>query len=214
MSSKKYYVVWAGRDSGVFDSWEECRLQVENFPNAKYKSFSSQEEAIAAYRGETLKEDLQLISTIASHTTPTINYTAFPEINMNGIAVDASCPGNPGPVEYRGVSLSDAKELFRVGPLANGSNNLGEFLAIVHALALLEKHGRSGVTVYTDSKTALAWLRNKKVRTTIVPTPENLPLRQLIDRALTWLSTHSINNPVVKWDTEKWGEIPADFGRK
>ena len=36
----------------------------------------------------------------------------------------------------------------------------------------------------------------------------------LIQRAINWLNTNSYSTKIVKWETKKWGEIPADFGRK
>ena len=53
-------------------------------------------------------------------------------------AVDAGCSGNPGPMEYRGVDMRTGKQIFHFGPI-QGTNNIGEFLAIVHALALMEQ---------------------------------------------------------------------------
>ncbi|MDE6265534.1 MAG: ribonuclease H family protein [Paramuribaculum sp.] len=211
---KKYYVVWAGHDTGVFDSWEECKALVEGFPNAKYKAFPSMDAAIAAYRGDSSDSGIDILKAIAQRPVISVNYDAFPEIDKTGIAVDAGCRRNPGPVEYRGVNLETGEEIFHVGPLEEGTNNLGEFLAIVHALALLEKQGRSGVTVYSDSKTAMAWVRDRRVKTTLAPTPGNEKIRALVSRAATWLATHTPQNHVTKWRTEEWGEIPADFGRK
>ena len=211
---KKYYVVWAGHDTGVFDSWDECQLVVNGFPGAKYKSFPNRESAVAAYRGESAASDVDLLKAIASRPVISVNYEAFPEIDKNGIAVDAGCRKNPGPVEYRGVDLSTGQEIFHVGPLEGGTNNLGEFLAVVHALALLDKQGREGVTIYSDSATAMAWLRNRHAKTTLAPTPQNSNIRALVARAETWLNTHVQRNHVTKWRTEEWGEIPADFGRK
>lgn len=213
MPQKKYYVVWAGHDTGVFDSWEECKLQVENFKGARYKSFTSKQDAIAAYRGDP-EEHLALYRGLARHKASITNYDAISGIVPGSIAVDAACSRNPGPVEYRGVDISTGAQLFHVGPLQGGSNNMGEFLAIVHALAWLEKIGRSDIAVYTDSRTALAWVRNRKAKTTITPTPQNAPIRQLVARAEAWLQTHTPKNRLIKWDTESWGEIPADFGRK
>lgn len=211
---KKYYVVWAGHDTGVFDSWEECQPLVEGFPGAKYKAFSSREAAIDAYRGGGADGGIDLLKAIARRPVISVNYDAFPEIDRKGIAVDAGCRRNPGPVEYRGVNLCDGEEIFHVGPLEEGTNNLGEFLAIVHAFALLEQQGRTGVTVYSDSKTAMAWVRDKRVKTTLAPTPGNEKIRALVTRAENWLLTHTPQNHVTKWKTEEWGEIPADFGRK
>lgn len=214
MADRKFYVVWNGHHTGVFDSWEECKLQVANFPDARYRSFPTQDAAIAAYRGETQHSDLGLIKSIASHTSPRVNYAAFPEINLDSIVVDAACSGNPGPVEYRGVSLRTGRQIFHVGPMQDGSNNMGEFLAIVHALALLDKKGLHGIPVYSDSRTGMAWVRNAAVKTTVASTPNNAEIRNLMERAIRWLHAHPRHNPVLKWDTEKWGEIPADFGRK
>ena len=215
MSSKgpKYYVVWAGHDTGVFDSWEECKLQVEGFNGARYKRFPTREQAVAAYRGNQ-SEHMGLLRAMSRHKATAVNYDSFPEIVKGAIAVDAACSRNPGPVEYQGVDIDSGQRIFHLGPLHGGSNNMGEFLAIVHALAMLEQQGRSGVTIYSDSRTAMALVRNRKARTTIAPTAANEPIRRLIARAEAWLQSHTPANRVVKWETERWGEIPADFGRK
>lgn len=136
-----------------------------------------------------------------------------PEVTARAIAVDAACSGNPGPMEYRGVALNTGQQLFHYGPV-QGTNNIGEFLAIVHALALLQKKGLDDVTIYSDSRTAQTWVRKKKAKTTLERTPKTEPLLQLVARAEQWLQTHSYSNPIVKWETDRWGEVPADFGRK
>lgn len=210
---RKFYVVWAGHHTGVFDSWEECKLQIQNFPNARYKSFPTQEEAIRAYRGDP-DEYLGIFRAMASRKAEAVNYSAIPDIAPGAIAVDAACSRNPGPVEYRGVDIASGIELFHVGPLEGGSNNMGEFLAIVHALAMLQQQGRTDVTIYSDSRTAMAWVRERRARTTIAPTPHNGRIRTLVARAEAWLRNNTPQNRLLKWDTEHWGEIPADFGRK
>lgn len=211
---KKYYVVWAGHDTGVFDNWEDAQEQIHGFPGAKYKSFPSRQEAIDAYRGDPA-DHIGILRSIASHkTAPTVNLEAFPEIVLDSIAVDAACSHNPGPVEYQGVNVRTRQRLFHAGPFENGTNNIGEFLAIVHCIALLDKLGRHDITIYSDSKTAQAWIRDRKCKTKITPTPQNAHIRSLIDRAEKWLATHPVINPILKWNTERWGEIPADFGRK
>jgi ribonuclease HI len=128
------------------------------------------------------------------------------------LCVDAACSGNPGPMEYRGVHLPSGKEVFRFGPI-QGTNNIGEFLAIVHGLALMEQKGIS-MPIYSDSVSGQAWVRNKKAKTTLARTPETEKALDLVARAENWLRTHQVNVPIMKWDTENWGEIPADFGRK
>lgn len=209
----KYYVVWEGAATGVFDSWEECQLQIKGYPNARFKSFADREAAIAAYRGRP-EDHIGILKSIAEHRTQHINYESIPEIRLDALAVDAACSRNPGPVEYRGVWVSSGVELFRVGPLQGGTNNIGEFLALIHALALFGSRGYPQIPIYTDSRTARSWLRNRQVKTSLTPTPQNAEIRAILARAITWMNTHTFTNPILTWDTPKWGEIPADFGRK
>ena len=210
MSKKqKYYVVWNGVHPGIYNSWAQCQAQVKSFPNALYKSFKSEAEAKAAYH--MAYEDF-----IASSTTRrAYKRQSYPEqLDRQGLAVDAACSGNPGILEYRGVWLKDHSELFRVGPIKQGTNNIGEFLAIVHALALLHNKKAKATTIFTDSKTGLAWVRKKKANTKLKRTNQNVQLFDMIQRAETWLQTHEYPHKITKWDTKNWGEIPADFGRK
>lgn len=130
------------------------------------------------------------------------------------MCVDAACSGNPGDMEYRGVYAADGRELFHVGPLAEGTNNIGEFLAIVHALAWLKQQGHPDFRIYSDSYNAQVWIKAKKCRTKLERTPRNAKIFELIERAERWLAANPVTNPIIKWDTERWGEIPADFGRK
>lgn len=207
----KYYCVWEGSNIGVFSSWEECRDAVHGFPGAKYVSFKNEDEANNAFiKGydfwKAAQEGKKQRKNIADiHSLP-------PEVDRNAIAVDAACSGNPGQMEYRGVRLTDGKEIFHYGPTL-GTNNIGEFLAIVHALALLKKHGLS-TTIYSDSKTAQKWVRIKECKTTLVRNEKTENLHNTIGRAVAWLHNNTFDNRIVKWNTEQWGEIPADFGRK
>lgn len=117
-------------------------------------------------------------------------------------------------MEYRGVMVATGEEVFRIGPLAGGTNNIGEYIALIHAASLLARRGDSTTPIYSDSKTALAWLRRGRSNTTIKPTADNGKVIELLRRADAWLANNRIVNPVLKWNTELWGEIPADFGRK
>ena len=134
------------------------------------------------------------------------------ELPAQALCVDAACSGNPGPMEYRGVHLPSGKQVFHFGPV-HGTNNIGEFLAIVHAMALMKQKGVS-MPIYSDSRTAIIWVQKRKAKTTLAPTPENQPLLQLVARAENWLRQTGTPYPLYKWDTDNWGEIPADFGRK
>lgn len=210
---RKFYTVWAGHATGVFDSWEECELATKGFPGAKFKSYPTQEAAVAAYRGDPA-EQMDILTAIANHKPEPVDYTKFPDIRLDSLAVDAACAKNPGPVEYQGVWVRTGERIFHVGPLEGGTNNIGEYLALVHGLALLKSQGRHTTPIYTDSRTARAWVRNRMPKTTLQRTPGNARLFEMLDRATAWLHANTFTNPILTWDTPAWGEIPADFGRK
>lgn len=213
MEKRKFYVVWEGREPGIYDSWDDCLEQVQGFPGAKYKAYPSQAAATEAFRGNP-REQLAIARQIARHVGMKIDYTIIPGIRLDAIAVDGACSKNPGPMEYRGVRVANGAEIFRVGPLAGGTNNIGEYLAIIHVAALLAKKGDTTTPIYSDSRTAQSWIRRGHSNTKIEPTADNAQLLGILERADKWLATHRIPNPILKWDTENWGEIPADFGRK
>jgi ribonuclease HI len=210
---RKFYVVWEGREPGIYDNWDDCFEQIDGFPGARYKSFTSQEAATIAYRDDD-SQSVALWSNLAKREAQIVDYTLIPEIRIDAWAVDGACAGVPGPMEYRGVRVADGAELFRIGPYAGGTNNIAEYLAIIHAAALLMRANDSTTPIYSDSKTALSWIRRGRSNSTIAATAENAQLRAVLARADAWLATHRIPNPIIKWETEKWGEIPADFGRK
>jgi ribonuclease HI len=205
---QKYYVVWQGQTPGIYSSWEKCLSQVKNYPNARYKAYSSKDEAEEAYSAgpqTTIKRAVKNSPSLSSHKK---------DFTSASISVDAACSGNPGIMEYRGVWTADKTEIFHLGPFRQGTNNIGEFLAIVHALALLDKKGDEATIIYSDSKTAIAWIKRKKANTKLSPNAKNAELFDLIRRAEKWLKEHQWKNPILKWETDQWGEIPADFGRK
>ncbi len=204
---KKYYVVWKGVSPGVYDSWTDCQLQTKGYDGALFKSFDSKEEAEHAFASPAH----HYVGRNASHKEETPKQLPA-NFDMNCVAVDAACSGNPGPMEYRGVYLLTGQEIFHFGPVY-GTNNIGEFLAIVHALALMKQKGIS-MTIYSDSRNALSWLKQKKCKTKLERTPRTEELFQMIERAENWLKNNTYKSPVLKWETEQWGEVPADFGRK
>lgn len=210
--NRKWYVVWQGTEPGVCDSWAECELRVKGYPGARYKAFATQEEAVEAFRNDP--GEMEILRAIARAPREFVNYSAIPDIVIDSIAVDGACSGNPGLMEYRGVDVPTGVELFRQGPFPDATNNIGEFLAIVHALALFHNQGNDHTAIYSDSKTALAWIRNKQCRTKLARTAANAHLFEIISRAERWLANNTWRNALLKWNTSEWGEIPADFGRK
>lgn len=210
MPKSKFYVVWTGYTPGIYSSWEDCKKQVDGFEGAKYKGFPTIEMAESAFHDDYekyFKKELQTPGKIVC-SNPGIGVP-----DMDSISVDAACKGNPGILEYRGVDTRSGAELFRQGPFPEGTVNIGEFLAIVHALALLKKID-SDWPVYSDSKTALVWIKARAIKTNLKRNPNNEKLFELVDRALAWLKDNTWKNPLRKWETRYWGEIPADFGRK
>lgn len=210
MSKNKFFVVWEGKEPGIYHSWEECKRQIHGFAGALYKGFATEAEAREAmvspcwdYIGKSAKPKKPSAEDIARVGTP----------NFESLSVDAACSGNPGLMEYRGVYTKTGEEIFRQGSFKNGTNNIGEFLALVHGLALL-KQKESTIPVYTDSITAIAWVRAKKAKTKLEKNAENAILFDLIQRAEKWLAENEYSTQINKWETEVWGEIPADFGRK
>lgn len=211
---RKFYVVWIGHSPGIYDSWEECKAQINGFPGARYRAFDSQLDATKAYRGDP-DEAAAMLRAIAKHTPKVTNYEAIPDLILDSIAVDGACAKNPGPMEYRGVDVQTGAEIFHFGPVEDGTNNVAEYLALVHALALLDRQGNTHTAIYSDSRNALNWLRNRGHKSKLTPTPHNGLLFELLRRADAWVQSHPyFPNRVLKWDTEHWGEIPADFGRK
>jgi ribonuclease HI len=215
---QKYYVVWVGAKPGVYTDWDKAKAQIMGFPDAKYKSFETSAAAETAFKGSykqyydfsKSKGDPSVSG--AKTTGKALNSRS--NIIQDSLSVDAACSGNPGKMEYRGVYTKTKDQIFHQGPFPEGTNNVGEFLAIVHGLAYLKKEGRLTTPIYSDSKTAQAWVRNRKAKTNLEQTARNKPIFDLLDRATKWLETNSYQNPILKWDTENWGEIPADFGRK
>ncbi|MFT4033123.1 MAG: ribonuclease H family protein [Siphonobacter sp.] len=210
MSKKqKYYVVWQGRIPGIFDSWDEAKVQIEGFQGAQYKSFEDKQQAVKAFRENPYK---YIGTTKKPASTPKNAMLAGKPITP-ALAVDAAWNTSSGVMEYQGVAYPSGELIFRMGPFDDGTNNVGEFLAIVHGLAHLKKHN-SSLPIYSDSRTAISWVKNKKANTKLPETERNKVLFELLDRAETWLQNNTFTTKILKWETEYWGENPADFGRK
>lgn len=207
MTRQKYYVVWKGRKTGVFTSWVECEKQVKGFVGAQFKAFESEPEADAAYLANYDDYKGRVASSGRWRT-------ASRKPLLPSVCVDAACSGSPGKLEFRGVNTETGEEIFHAGPYAEGTNNIGEFLAIVQALTWQAKHNMH-IPVYSDSENAISWVYTGQCRTTLKHSPKNAILFALIHSAENWLAENELlEDQVIKWDTNLWGENPADFGRK
>ena len=217
MAKKKFYVVWMGHQPGIYTDWTSAKQQIEGYKGAKYKSFPDRGQAEAAFRkgaASYLNQALSKGSGSSQHPrSRQKNVPSTSRIVGKSISVDAACAGNPGRMEYQGVTTSGKRRLFhRAFDL--GTNNIGEFLALVHALAFLKKQEQPDLPIYSDSKIAMGWIRKGKCKTTLEKNERTRELYDFIARAEAWLKVNTVTNPIYKWKTEAWGEIPADFGRK
>lgn len=193
----KWYVVWNGRKPGIYTTWAECQAQVNGFKGAMFKSFPSLNEAKEAFGGSSESKP-QAISS---------------KVIVPSISVDAACSGNPGVMEYRAVWTESGEVIFHEGPFSLGTNNIGEFLALVQAIQLCIQNGWD-FPIYSDSVNAMLWVRGKAAKSTLVRNAETEGLWQRMEQASVWLHANRVQNQMIKWDTPNWGEIPADFGRK
>ena len=216
----KFYVVWQGRESGMYDSWAACEAQVKGVA-AKYKGFATRSEAEVALAADPEDYITRKPKSLpgSHHLAASDTTSAQPTLPLHGspilpaLAVDAACSGNPGLMEYRGVIADTGTQVFHRGPYEAGTNNIGEFLAIVLGLAYLKVNNLPWA-LYSDSKTAISWVRQKQCKTKIEWNSQNQDLLLAVRAAEKWLHENTWTTPIYKWDTEHWGEIPADFGRK
>jgi ribonuclease HI len=228
VAKQKYYVVWEGKVPGIYTSWAECQAQTNGYPQARFKAYESEAEAKAALSRGWKASFAGAAKTAAASggsgpaksgaAKGTAAKTAGggglpPQVVLDSISVDVGSKGNPGIVEYKGVDTRTGEVIFQHPPISKGTNNLGEFLAIVHALAYLKQRG-SSMTIYSDSVTAISWVRKKEVATNLPRDASTQEIWTLVDRALAWLHNNSYSNKIIKWDTKAWGEIKADYGRK
>lgn len=208
---KKFYVVWKGSASGIFTTWAECESAIKGHSNAKYKSFPTLESAQKAFRegpGDYWGTK-QFVSGLSDEELAAIGRPI-----TNSLCVDAAWNAETKIMEYRGVWYHERIIAFQQGPFPNATNNIGEFLAVVHALALMAKRSLDW-PVYSDSKTAISWVSHRAVRSKSMQKGEtSAQINDLVARALKWLISNTYPNRVLKWETEAWGEVPADYGRK
>lgn len=224
---QKYYVVWQGKQPGIYTDWDACREQVQGVQGAQYKGFDTLAEAEAAIK---LPYSASVTVTPPERSTnSTTGKTGILFIDNDGmtairpdaqpplpvldaLAVDAACSGNPGIMEYQGIYIPTRTRVFHY-QAPKGTNNIGEFLAIVHGLSYMKKHHLNQI-IYSDSVNAMSWVRQKVCKSKLPDDASTAELWDFVHRAENWLRTNTYTTEIRKWDTDRWGEIPADFGRK
>lgn len=156
--AKKFYVVWQGRETGIFTDWNTCKKQVDAFAGARYKSFKTRAEAQAAFAGSAAPKSSSLVkkkSTKQTVKTYTADEIAAMALDTK-IFTDGGCEPNPGNAGsgiavYRN-NLID--ELWYGLYEPHGTNNTAELHALHQALIMAESEadlGRS-VAIFCDSK--------------------------------------------------------------
>lgn len=210
----RFYVVWKGRKPGIYTTWPEAEAQVKGFAGAKFKAFDSLKAAQAAREAESREGSYrEFVKPKVERRTLWQNLPPEERPIVHSFSVDAACSGNPGRLEYRCIDNRTGQVVFEEGPFQDGTNNVGEFLAIVQALAWCRKRGLN-LPIYSDSRVAISWVRQKKCKTNLKPTERNQKLFDLIRRAERWLAENPYENPVLEWNSKRWGQISADYGRK
>lgn len=197
----KFYAVLVGNKTGVFNSWVECEAQVKGFKGALYKSYPTKELAQAA---------------IAEYSERSNNVSTglSTDYIKDSLSVDAACSNNPGEMEYQCVNTATSEQVFASKVFPVGTNNIGEFLAVADALKYLHENDDHTTPIYSDSVSAIAWVRDRKVNSNLPRNNDTEELWDAIDHAIAWLNNHEYQNKVLKWNTEAWGESKADYGRK
>ncbi len=209
----KYYVIWDGENSGIYTDWDIAQQKLKGVPRERFKTFGSRvlaERALKEGHENYVGKDFRKTQDLSESEIDKIG-----EPIELSLSVDAACNEMTGIMEYQGVWTFDrGSQLFRQGPYNGGTNNIGEFLALVHALAHFSKQDDPKfrkMPIYSDSRIAMGWVKAGTCRTKAKPGPE---VQTLIARAEKWLAMNTFDNPILKWETKVWGEIPADFGRK
>ncbi len=209
-NKSKFYVVWRGREPGIYTSWEETQEQIRDVAGPQFKAFNTRAQAEEAF-GKTYEDykgvDVRKLVDLSPEQLRRIGRPILPSIST-----DAACSGNPGKMEYQGVDNQSLETLFHfVFPL--GTNNIGEFLGIVDGLKWLKKHNLPH-PIYTDSRLAMGWIEAKSCRSSLPYNSTTAALWEIVREAEAWLKQNSFSNKILKWETKVWGEIPADFGYK
>jgi len=148
--AKKFYVVWQGRETGIFTDWPTAKRSVDKFPGARYKSFPSKAEAEAAFRSGKTSTSPSARKPVAK--TPSVGSPK--DVAPSGdfqlqIYCDGGCEPNPGNAGSGMAVYRDGKlsELWYGLYNPRGTNNTAELNALYQSLLVAEKGAAQGLSV-------------------------------------------------------------------
>lgn len=213
MSKNKFYVVWKGRETGVFTDWTEVSKLIKGFRNAEYKGFANKESAELEFQlgspsGRSKINEVK----VSEKPEGASSKTKAPDYEC--LTVDGSYLGSKNMMQYRCVWNASGEEVFGTKPILGGNQNIAEFLALVGAMKYRVVTKQYDLHIYSDSKTALSWVRNKKIKSTYDLGQLDEIVQNRIYGALEFISKSGVAKNLFKWESALWGEIPADYGRK
>lgn len=150
--AKKFYVVWAGRETGIFSDWPTVQRAVIGFAGARFKSFPTRAEAEEAFgRGGVTGPSIKGVALSGKSAA-----ALLPQSFDVTIYCDGACEPNPGNAGSGIVVYRDGKlaELWYGLYDPAGTNNTAELNALLHALRMAETEIHSGkkVQVCSDSR--------------------------------------------------------------
>ena len=158
--AKKYYVIWQGRETGIFTDWDTCKKHIDKFNGARYKSYKTREEAESAFAGSSSAAMKKSKSAPKKHSGKGPKTYSAEEVASHKaqtkIFTDGGCEPNPGKAGsgvavYRDNNISELWfGLFN----PKGTNNTAELNALYHALMMAEKEiqAKQTVAIFCDSK--------------------------------------------------------------
>jgi ribonuclease HI len=160
VAAKKFYVVWSGRNTGIFTDWPTAQASVDKYPGARYKAFPTRAEAEQAYRaGRPPVVRAKSRAKAVAKESSDAGSAAEAKFDLR-IYCDGACDPNPGHAGSGIAVYRDGRvvELWFGLHHPNGTNNTAELNALYHALLMGEKAMQAGETVeiLSDSKYALS----------------------------------------------------------
>ena len=162
-----FYSVNKGHNTGVYNTWDECKEQIFKYKNAKYKKFKNLKDAeyfkLYGVEKPTTQCTLEQYGKITKihFNQPNVESTELVCDNPSEITVytDGSCINNgktniqpkAGIGIYFGV---DDPRNVSEKVIGKQTNNVAEITAIIHAISMLrqELEANKIVNIYTDSK--------------------------------------------------------------